>query len=149
MTFIDEHEPLPSSSNSSSTLGSASLSHVGGLGDDAKLSVLYRRRNHIEVSDSVDPSLVLCHHPCGWSFESEPPGKPSHPSPGAPRKTSMSRSKPPKEAYKKSWGLGAQRGRYLSKLADLVEQNIDEMSALETLNVGKPFTVAKNNDLIQ
>ncbi|KAK0235389.1 aldehyde dehydrogenase [Armillaria nabsnona] len=55
-----------------------------------------------------------------------------------------------KEAYKKSWGLkcpGAQRGRYLSKLADLVEQNIDEMAALETLNVGKPFKVARNNDL--
>ncbi|KAK0443531.1 hypothetical protein EV421DRAFT_1735658 [Armillaria borealis] len=55
MTFIDEHEPLPSSSNSSSTLGSASLSHVGDLDDDVKLSVLYRRRNHVEISDTVDP----------------------------------------------------------------------------------------------
>ncbi|KAK0450310.1 aldehyde dehydrogenase [Desarmillaria tabescens] len=55
-----------------------------------------------------------------------------------------------KEAFKKSWGLkcpGAQRGRYLSKLADLVEQNIDELAALETLNVGKPFKVAKNSDI--
>ncbi|KAK0450315.1 aldehyde dehydrogenase [Desarmillaria tabescens] len=54
-----------------------------------------------------------------------------------------------KEAYKKSWGLrcpGAQRGRLLSKFADLVEQHIDELSALETLNVGKPFMAAKHQD---
>ncbi|KAK0199977.1 aldehyde dehydrogenase [Desarmillaria ectypa] len=54
-----------------------------------------------------------------------------------------------KEAYKKSWGLrcpGPQRGRLLSKFADLVEQHIDELSALETLNVGKPFMAAKQQD---
>lgn len=55
-----------------------------------------------------------------------------------------------KEAYKTSWGLkcpGPQRGRLLSKLADLVEQHADELAALETLNVGKPFTAAKNVDV--
>ncbi|KAG7441437.1 aldehyde dehydrogenase [Guyanagaster necrorhizus] len=55
-----------------------------------------------------------------------------------------------KEAYKKSWGLkcpGSERGRLLSKFADLVEQHIDELSALETLNVGKPFLVAKTLDV--
>ncbi|KAK0443708.1 aldehyde dehydrogenase [Desarmillaria tabescens] len=55
-----------------------------------------------------------------------------------------------KEAYKTSWGLkcpGARRGRLLSKLADLIEQHADELAALETLNVGKPFTAAKNVDV--
>jgi aldehyde dehydrogenase (NAD+) len=45
-----------------------------------------------------------------------------------------------RKAYKTSWGLkvpGAQRGRMLSKLADLIEQNGDEIAALEALDVGK------------
>lgn len=43
------------------------------------------------------------------------------------------------QAYKTSWGLkcpGAERGKLLNKLADLVEKNIDEFAALETLNTG-------------
>lgn len=43
------------------------------------------------------------------------------------------------KAYKTSWGLkvpGAERGRLLSKLADLLEKHSDELSALEALNVG-------------
>ncbi|KAJ7584399.1 aldehyde dehydrogenase [Mycena floridula] len=55
-----------------------------------------------------------------------------------------------KHAYKTVWGFktsGYNRGRMLSKLADLVEQNIDEFSALETLNVGKPFMVSKMADI--
>ena len=45
-----------------------------------------------------------------------------------------------RKAYKTSWGLkvpGAERGKLLNKLADLVESNIDELSALESLNVGE------------
>ncbi|KAJ7584420.1 aldehyde dehydrogenase [Mycena floridula] len=55
-----------------------------------------------------------------------------------------------KHAYKTVWGFktsGHNRGVMLSKLADLVEQNIDEFSALETLNVGKPFMVSKMADI--
>ncbi|SJL09445.1 uncharacterized protein ARMOST_12823 [Armillaria ostoyae] len=137
MMSTDEHEPPPSSSNSTSALDSASFSHAGDLDDDAKLSVLYRRRNHIEVSDSccviisVDGALTT--------------GKVITSVAGGTKKDVDVAVEAAKETYKKSWGLrcpGAQRGRYLSKLADLVE-----MSALETLKVGMPFMVAKNNDL--
>lgn len=44
------------------------------------------------------------------------------------------------QAYKTTWGLhcpGAQRGRLLNKLADLLEQHIDELAALEALDVGE------------
>ncbi|KAG7097972.1 hypothetical protein E1B28_005282 [Marasmius oreades] len=54
------------------------------------------------------------------------------------------------KAYKTSWGLkvpGTERGKLLSKLADLIEKNADEFAALESLNVGKPFTVSKNRDV--
>ncbi|KAG6916256.1 hypothetical protein DXG01_007713 [Tephrocybe rancida] len=43
-------------------------------------------------------------------------------------------------AYKTIWGLktpGTQRGRLLSKLADLLENDLPEFAALEALNVGK------------
>ena len=43
------------------------------------------------------------------------------------------------QAYKTSWGLkcpGSVRGKLLSKLADLLEANADEFSALESLDVG-------------
>lgn len=55
-----------------------------------------------------------------------------------------------KAAYKSSWGLkvpGFERGRLLGKLADLIEKNIDELSALEALDGGKPFLHAKTMDL--
>lgn len=55
-----------------------------------------------------------------------------------------------KKAYKERWGLkvpGAQRGRMLSKLADLLQANADEFSALEALDVGKTFSVAQNADI--
>jgi len=35
----------------------------------------------------------------------------------------------------------------LGKLADLLEQHIDELAALESLNVGKPLLAAKNGDI--
>lgn len=43
------------------------------------------------------------------------------------------------QAYKTSWGLkcpGAERGKLINKLADLIEKNIDEFAAWETLNTG-------------
>ncbi len=39
------------------------------------------------------------------------------------------------------------RGRMLNKLADLIEQNIDDLAALETLDNGKPIAEARNGDL--
>ncbi|KAG2140396.1 putative 1-pyrroline-5-carboxylate dehydrogenase [Suillus cothurnatus] len=48
------------------------------------------------------------------------------------------------------WGLkvpGTQRGRILNKLADLIQANADEFSALEVLNVGKTFNAARNADI--
>ncbi|KAF9468329.1 putative 1-pyrroline-5-carboxylate dehydrogenase [Collybia nuda] len=53
-------------------------------------------------------------------------------------------------AYKTSWGLkvpGAERGRMLSKFADLVEEHSEELAALESLNVGKPFAPTKMFDI--
>ncbi|CCM06502.1 uncharacterized protein FIBRA_08772 [Fibroporia radiculosa] len=45
-------------------------------------------------------------------------------------------------AFKSAWGLnvpGAQRGDLLNKLAELVEQNLDELTALECANTGIPL----------
>jgi aldehyde dehydrogenase (NAD+) len=39
------------------------------------------------------------------------------------------------------------RGRCLYKLADLIEQHIDDLAALETLDNGKPIREARNGDL--
>ncbi|KAL0568212.1 hypothetical protein V5O48_013782, partial [Marasmius crinis-equi] len=55
-----------------------------------------------------------------------------------------------KKAFKTSWGLkvpGVERAKLLNKLADLVEANMDEIAALETLNVGKPFASCKNMEV--
>ncbi|KAF9563464.1 aldehyde dehydrogenase [Agrocybe pediades] len=49
------------------------------------------------------------------------------------------------KAYKSSWGYkvpGAQRGKLLSKLADLIEQHSAEIGALEALNTGKIYSKA-------
>ncbi|KAJ7756855.1 aldehyde dehydrogenase [Mycena maculata] len=54
------------------------------------------------------------------------------------------------KAYKTSWGLkcpGTTRGKLLACLADLVERDADQFAALESINVGKPFHVAKAADL--
>ena len=43
------------------------------------------------------------------------------------------------QAFKTTWGLhcpGVVRGRLLYKLADLIEEHIDEFAALEALDVG-------------
>lgn len=39
------------------------------------------------------------------------------------------------------------RGRLINRLADLIEDNIDELAALETLDNGKPITDSRNADL--
>jgi aldehyde dehydrogenase (NAD+) len=39
------------------------------------------------------------------------------------------------------------RGRLINKLADLIEQNIDELAELETLDNGKPISESRNGDL--
>ncbi|SFH59799.1 aldehyde dehydrogenase family protein [Planctomicrobium piriforme] len=39
------------------------------------------------------------------------------------------------------------RGRLLNKLADLIEANLDELAALETLDNGKPINDARNADI--
>jgi len=41
----------------------------------------------------------------------------------------------------------AERGRYLNRLADLIEQNAEELARLETLDNGKPLAVARAADL--
>jgi len=41
----------------------------------------------------------------------------------------------------------SERGRYLNRLADLIEQNAEELARLETLDNGKPLAVARAADL--
>src|SRR5215472_12172749 len=41
----------------------------------------------------------------------------------------------------------AERGKLLNRLADLIEQNADELARLEVLDNGKPYKVAKSADL--
>ncbi len=41
----------------------------------------------------------------------------------------------------------SQRGRLLNRLADLIEQNADELARLESLDNGKPFAIAKAVDV--
>lgn len=42
---------------------------------------------------------------------------------------------------------GYQRGRILSKFADLMEQHVEELAALETLDNGKPLDMSKHMDV--
>ncbi|KAF8036446.1 hypothetical protein BT93_C2229 [Corymbia citriodora subsp. variegata] len=42
---------------------------------------------------------------------------------------------------------GYQRGRIMSKFADLIEENIDELAALDTIDAGKLFSMAKAMDI--
>ncbi|KAF7325153.1 Aldehyde dehydrogenase [Mycena kentingensis (nom. inval.)] len=54
------------------------------------------------------------------------------------------------KAYKTSWGLkapGHVRGKYILKLADLLERDADIFAALESINVGKPYSVSRNGDV--
>ncbi|MCG8451480.1 MAG: aldehyde dehydrogenase family protein, partial [Pirellulales bacterium] len=40
------------------------------------------------------------------------------------------------------------RGRLMNKLADLIEENIEELAALETLDNGKPISDSRNADIV-
>lgn len=53
------------------------------------------------------------------------------------------------EAYNNVWCHveGNERGRLLNKLADLMERDLDELAALESLDNGKALSVAKKVDL--
>ncbi|SAM02428.1 hypothetical protein [Absidia glauca] len=53
------------------------------------------------------------------------------------------------KAFKKVWRkeAAAQRGRYLYKLADLMERDKIELAKLEVLDSGKPFMVARDADV--
>ncbi|KAF9238213.1 putative 1-pyrroline-5-carboxylate dehydrogenase [Melanogaster broomeanus] len=53
------------------------------------------------------------------------------------------------KAYKTSWGLkvpGAERGRLMFKLADLMEKHIEQFAALDALANGKAFNTARDRD---
>jgi len=56
-----------------------------------------------------------------------------------------------RRALEGSWSKinGAERGRILWKIADLMEQHIDELAELETLNNGKPILESRRVDLPQ
>jgi len=52
-------------------------------------------------------------------------------------------------AYDTKWGLnvsGVERGKILIKIAELIERDIDEIAAVEALDNGKAFTIAKGFD---
>ncbi|KAF9075931.1 NAD-aldehyde dehydrogenase [Rhodocollybia butyracea] len=55
-----------------------------------------------------------------------------------------------RHAFKTTWGkniTGWERSRLINKLADLIEKNAQELAELETLNNGKPLTVARDFDI--
>ncbi|KAI0791844.1 aldehyde dehydrogenase [Abortiporus biennis] len=55
-----------------------------------------------------------------------------------------------RHAFDTSWGLkvsGSKRGLLLNKLADLIEENFDELAALEALDNGNTFSWAKKVDV--
>ncbi|KAF9063503.1 aldehyde dehydrogenase domain-containing protein [Rhodocollybia butyracea] len=55
-----------------------------------------------------------------------------------------------RHAFKTTWGknvTGWERSRLINKLADLMEKNVQELAELETLNNGKPLTIARDFDI--
>src|SRR5437016_2292502 len=54
-----------------------------------------------------------------------------------------------RRAFDGAWSkvTASQRGQLLHRLADLIEQNMDELARLESLDNGKPYAVAKAADL--
>ncbi|KAJ7047459.1 aldehyde dehydrogenase domain-containing protein [Mycena alexandri] len=55
-----------------------------------------------------------------------------------------------RKAFKTTWGnnvTGFERSRLLNKLADLIEQNAQELAELEALNNGKPVRIARDFDI--
>ena len=53
------------------------------------------------------------------------------------------------EAFNKVWKNIAvsERGRLLNKLADLIKRDIEELAAIEALENGKAFSIAKAIDI--
>ncbi|MCO5565988.1 hypothetical protein L7F22_019663 [Adiantum nelumboides] len=57
-----------------------------------------------------------------------------------------------RKAFNESWGLsvpGFKRGQMLMKLAELIEANADEIAAIESLDNGKPFSIARAFDITE
>jgi aldehyde dehydrogenase (NAD+) len=57
-----------------------------------------------------------------------------------------------RKAYKTSWGHkvpGWKRGELLMKLGNIMEEHIDELAALECLDVGKPWPESRGYDMVQ
>ncbi|KAI6146137.1 aldehyde dehydrogenase [Pisolithus tinctorius] len=55
------------------------------------------------------------------------------------------------KAFETAWGLnypGNKRGILLNKLASLMEEHIDELGALEALDNGKAFNIARSADVV-
>ncbi|KAI8968674.1 NAD-aldehyde dehydrogenase [Trametes punicea] len=55
-----------------------------------------------------------------------------------------------RKAFKTTWGknvTGFERSRLLSKLADLIERDAQELAELESLNNGKPVKIARDFDI--
>ena len=51
-----------------------------------------------------------------------------------------------RKAFNAAWGkkvTGAERGRLIAKLADLVERDIQDLAELESLDNGKPIRIAR------
>ncbi|KAE8223429.1 hypothetical protein CF319_g3533 [Tilletia indica] len=56
------------------------------------------------------------------------------------------------KAFDTTWGTkvpGHECGKMLMRLADPVEANLDELASIESLDNGKPFSIAKGFDLSQ
>ncbi|KAJ7904427.1 aldehyde dehydrogenase domain-containing protein [Mycena olivaceomarginata] len=55
-----------------------------------------------------------------------------------------------RKAFNTTWGknvTGPERSRLINKLADLIEQNAQELGELESLNNGKPVRIARDFDI--
>lgn len=55
-----------------------------------------------------------------------------------------------RHAFQTNWGLnttGPDRGASLHKLADLIAENMDELAAIESVDNGKPYAIARNFDI--
>ncbi len=44
---------------------------------------------------------------------------------------------------------GTARGKILIRVAELIEENVDELAALESLDNGKAFSIAKGFDIVE
>ncbi|KAJ9117393.1 hypothetical protein QFC24_006489 [Naganishia onofrii] len=56
------------------------------------------------------------------------------------------------KAHQTVWGeniSGQERGKILIKIAELIEENADELAALETLDNGKAYSIARSFDIME